>query len=55
MKNKILFSSIIIIGHLITIAQNFNGYALYNKQNNNTTYLIDKDGNIAKTWNCNVA
>ena len=36
------------------LAQDFNGYALYNKQNVNTAYLIDKDGNIAKTWNCNV-
>jgi hypothetical protein len=36
-------------------SQDFNGYALYNKQNQNTAYLIDKDGNIAKTWNCNVA
>ena len=37
------------------ISQDFNGFALYNRQNNNTAYLIDKDGNIAKTWNCNVA
>lgn len=35
-----------------TIAQDFNGYALYNKQNNTTTYLIDKDGNVAHSWSC---
>jgi hypothetical protein len=37
------------------ISQDFNGFALYNRQNQNTAYLIDKDGSIAKTWNCNVA
>ncbi len=31
-------------------AQTFNGYALYNLQNQNTTYLIDKDQNIAHSW-----
>ncbi len=36
-------------------AQTFDGYALYNLQNQNTTYLIDKDGNIAHTWSCSVA
>ena len=55
MNKHLLYLPLIIISLLETTAQNFNGYALYNKQNNNTTYLIDKDGNIAKTWNCNVA
>ncbi|MCJ8288606.1 MAG: aryl-sulfate sulfotransferase [Crocinitomicaceae bacterium] len=36
-------------------AQSFNGYALYNLQNQNTTYLIDKDGNIAHTWSCSAS
>ena len=36
-------------------AQSFDGYALYNLQNENTTYLIDKDGNIAHSWSCNVS
>lgn len=36
-------------------AQSFNGYALYNLQNQNTTYLIDKDGNIAHSWSCSSA
>jgi len=35
--------------------QSFDGYVLYNEQNQNTTYLIDRDGNTAKTWSCNVA
>lgn len=32
----------------------FNGYALYNKQNNSNAYLIDADGDIAHTWNCDL-
>jgi len=53
MKKIILLFSLLLI---ITVsAQDFNGYALYNKQNVNTAYLIDKNGNIAHTWNCNVS
>ena len=37
-----------------SIAQSFDGYALYNKQNQNTAYLIDKDGSIAHSWSCSV-
>ena len=29
-------------------SQEFDGYALYNGFNSNTTYLIDKNGDIAK-------
>lgn len=36
-------------------AQSFNGYALYNLQNQNTTYLIDKNGSIAHSWSCSDA
>ena len=50
---KLLLLSFISTFQIIITAQGFNGYALYNKQNQNTAYLIDKDGNIAKTWNCN--
>jgi len=32
-------------------AQNFNGFALYNAQGENTTYLIDENQNISHTWN----
>lgn len=32
-------------------AQGFDGYALYNNLNSNTSYLIDKNGDIAHTWN----
>jgi|GEM_PF-615266 len=31
----------------------FDGFALYNESNQNTAYLIDKDGNIAHSWSCN--
>ena len=37
------------------IAQDFNGFCLYNSQNSNTAYLIDKDGNIAHSWSCDDA
>ena len=30
--------------------QEFDGYTLYNHTNQNTTYLIDKNGDIAHTW-----
>jgi hypothetical protein len=33
------------------IAQ-FDGYALYNNQNQTTAYLVDADGQIAHTWSC---
>lgn len=36
-------------------SQSFDGYALYNMQNQNTAYLIDKDGNIAHSWSCSVS
>ena len=35
----------------VTSAQNFNGFALYNAQGSNTTYLIDESQQIAHTWN----
>ena len=35
------------------ISQNFNGFALYNSQGSNTTYLIDENLNIAHTWTLN--
>ena len=33
-----------------TWAQDFNGYALYANQNQNNAYLIDDEGDIAKSW-----
>lgn len=48
-----LFFALAVYGS--TFAQSFDGYALYNLQNQNTSYLIDKDGNIAHSWSCNVA
>jgi len=55
MKKIILSSFIFSFLISISIAQTFDGYALYNKSNNNTTYLIDENGSIANTWSCNVA
>jgi len=34
----------------VASAQNFNGFALYNAQGSNTTYLIDENQNIAHKW-----
>lgn len=34
-------------------SQEFDGYCLYNAINDRTTYLIDSEGDIAYTWNCN--
>ncbi len=36
-------------------AQPIDGYVLYNSFNENTTYLIDAEGDIAKTWNLSTA
>ena len=38
-----------------SIAQSFDGYALYNLQISNTAYLIDKNGDIAHSWSCNAS
>ena len=51
-KLFLLFLGISII-QVSLISQTFNGYALYNLQNEQTAYLIDKSGNIAKQWSCN--
>ena len=48
-------STLLVISLLATIfswAQEFNGYALYNRSNQSTAYLIDKDGGTAHTWSC---
>ena len=38
-----------------SIAQSFDGYALYNLQTSNTAYLIDENGDIAHSWSCNAS
>ncbi len=35
----------------ILIAQEFDGFAMYNDINSSTTYLINRNGDIAKSWN----
>ncbi len=55
MSIKNYFIAVLLIGSSIfqsADAQSFNGYVLYNLQNQNTTYLIDNAGNIAHTWSC---
>jgi hypothetical protein len=50
MKQKLTILTL-LLSLQITNAQNFNGFALYNAQGSNTTYLIDENQNIAHTWN----
>lgn len=57
---QLIFTSSLFVGlNFGAFAQNFNGYTLYNNLNSTTTYLIDKDGNIAHSWSlptqCNYA
>jgi len=50
MKRICLFS-LILLFPILSYTQSFNGFALYNAQGDNTTYLIDENLNIAHTWN----
>jgi hypothetical protein len=50
MKQKITILTL-LLSLQFAYAQNFNGFALYNSQGSNTTYLIDENENIAHTWN----
>ena len=53
---KLVLSAVILFLSFTSLqAQSFDGYALYNLQNNNTTYLIDKNGNIAHSWSLALA
>jgi len=49
--NKVITILTLLLSIQIGNAQNFNGFALYNSQGSNTTYLIDENQNIAHTWN----
>jgi hypothetical protein len=48
---EILITIVFICVTMITFGQSFEGFALYNAQGSNTTYLIDESLNIAHTWN----
>ena len=50
MKPTLIILSILISVFFVN-AQSFDGFALYNSQGSNTTYLIDENQNIAHTWN----
>jgi hypothetical protein len=49
--NKVTTILTLLLSIQIGNAQSFNGFALYNSQGSNTTYLIDENQNIAHTWN----
>ncbi|MFT6983607.1 MAG: hypothetical protein ACJAUD_002386 [Crocinitomicaceae bacterium] len=56
MKNSLLLSFVFtFVFAWSSFGQTFDGYALYNLQNQNTTYLIDKDQNIAHSWSNSVS
>jgi hypothetical protein len=40
----------LLLSFTVCFSQNFNGFAIYNAQGSNTTYLIDENQNIAHTW-----
>ena len=48
---EILFVLTLFASTIFVNGQSFNGFALYNSQGSNTTYLIDENQNIAHTWN----
>ena len=50
MKNILLGVAFFLVTFL-AFGQSFEGFALYNAQGSNTTYLIDENLNIAHTWN----
>ena len=49
MKHFSLICVILLLGTTVS-AQDFNGYALYGNQNQNSAYLIDDEGEIAFNW-----
>ena len=44
---KTLFVLTLFTASIFVNGQSFNGFALYNSQGSNTTYLIDENQNIA--------
>ncbi|MFT4760824.1 MAG: hypothetical protein ACI9XO_002549 [Paraglaciecola sp.] len=52
---KLFCLTAIFISTNIAQAQEFDGYALYNRTNQNTVYLIDKNEDIAHTWSMNTS
>lgn len=55
MKYSYRLSVLFLLFSTSLFSQSFDGFTLYNEQNRNTTYLIDKDGNTSFTWDCNTS
>ncbi|MDB4285680.1 aryl-sulfate sulfotransferase [bacterium] len=51
----LVFTGLLVLATSILGQSTFQGYALYNELGRNTTYLIDKDGNIAHSWQLQTA
>ena len=52
MTLKRTLTLITVLVTLTSLSQSIDGYALYNSQGSSTAYLIDAEGDIAKTWSC---
>jgi len=50
MKTLTLISSLFFLGQFSFAQSSFNGFALYNAQGSNTTYLMDESQEIAHEW-----
>ena len=50
--NTLFLAAFILVFSSVSIAQTFDGYALYNDGGENNAYLIDENGAIVHTWNC---
>lgn len=59
MKTRYALLALALLTFSFGFSQSFDGYALYNELNQNTTYLIDANGSIAHSWSnstsCNYA
>ena len=56
LMQKVLLSLLFLslLGLDVFSQSEFDGYVLYNRQNQNTTYLVDKEGDVAYSWNCDL-
>ena len=51
LMKRILFI-LFLLASITAEAQTFDGFALYNRLNNTTSYLIDDQGMISHSWSC---
>jgi hypothetical protein len=49
-RSKFYLTTALVVGTVVPCHAQFDGFALYNNQNQSTSYLIDADGQIAHSW-----